>query len=554
MATKEYKGVPYHLWNPYTQMEMLVIVGFLLLSLACALTSATTPTPKAAAPAIEAAITPTAPTLNATSDPTVALTATLPPVQGTDPSYKVAAFYYPWYGNPKFDSQWIHWDQNGHRPPQDIGSDYYPALGVYSSRDSAVVAQHMAWLRQAGVGVIITSWWGPGSNEDKAVPLLLQMAGRYGIKVTFHIEPYSGRTANKLVDDIKYLYQQYGSDPAFFRSTATSRYSPSIQPKGMFFVWAFEVPDTSQSPVQADYWQKAMDAIHALPEGGLVIGNTLRGDWVGGAHVDGLYNYATLRLDQDGGFAWARSLPPDSFYIPSMIPGFSAKRVGYSGDTYVARQDGATYDDQWTAALFTGVQPEIVTITSFNEWHEGSMIEPSAVGVNDGNGYNYADFGSLPSDGYLTRTHDWIDKYLAATWPATYRARIHVRTTSDWTTLNVVSGGAWIRLERVSASDDVVQAYVETGDCLALIQSLDDAIAGKEVEMVFDVLFTGLDPAGKLVLSIERGSIGVTNVTVSNYVGAAPVDIKTIKWGGVTTGRNSLKVEIPASALMNTMP
>ncbi len=138
-------------------------------------------------------------------------------IEGPDPSDKVAAFYYPWYGNPGIDGQWIHWTQNNHLPPDDIASDYFPELGAYSSNDPTVVAQHMKWLRQAGVGVIITSWWGQGSKEDRVVPLLLKTAEGYGIKVAFHIEPYNGRTPESLVSDIKYIYENYGSSPAFFR-------------------------------------------------------------------------------------------------------------------------------------------------------------------------------------------------------------------------------------------------------------------------------------------------------------------------------------------------
>ena len=83
-------------------------------------------------------------------------------------------------------------------------------LGAYSIADKAVLAQHFAWLREAGIGVIISSWWGQGSREDRAVPLLLEIAEEYGIKVAFHIEPYGGRTANRLLDDVKYIYDRYG--------------------------------------------------------------------------------------------------------------------------------------------------------------------------------------------------------------------------------------------------------------------------------------------------------------------------------------------------------
>ena len=141
-----------------------------------------------------------------------------PALEGSDPSYRVGTFYYPWYGNPEFDERWWHWTQEGTTPPDDISSDYYPVLGAYSVTDPFVVAQHMAWLRRAGIGVIISSWWGRNSFEDNAVPLLLDMAARYGIKVAFHIEPYSERSANRLVQDIQYIYECYGSHPAFFKT------------------------------------------------------------------------------------------------------------------------------------------------------------------------------------------------------------------------------------------------------------------------------------------------------------------------------------------------
>lgn len=476
-------------------------------------------------------------------------TPTIAPTAIPDLSYKVAAFYYPWYGNPNVDGKWIHWKQNNHVPPDDIASDYFPALGAYSSKDPAVVAQHMEWLQQAGIGVIITSWWGQGSREDQAVPLLLQTAEGYGIKVAFHIEPYNGRTPESLVSDVKYIYEQYGSSPAFFRSTATSSYSSSDQLKGIFFVWSIQDEGNDFS-----YWQKALDEIHTLPESGLVIANSLESSWVAGSHFDGLYNYATLHLEQDSGFAWARSLPPNSLYVPSVIPGFSAKRVSYADTTYVSRENGSTYDAQWTSALSTGVEPALVTITSFNEWHEGSMIEPPQFGASDGHAYSYADFGTLSPEGYLTLTHQWIDKYLAMTWPATYRARIRVTTTSDWTTLNVVDGGAWIRPEQISASDTATTAGMEAGDRLLLTQSLADANAGKEVEMTWDVLLTNLVPGQNFILQIDRGNIGKTQVTIYNYLGETPIEVKRFEWDQITGSRNSHQITIPMELLTAANP
>lgn len=526
--------------------RVLLILLMIVLVTACAANPPGTPTPAAVASPTSISTATLAPTPTLESPPT--------PTAEPDVSYKVAAFYYPWYGNPDIDGKWVHWTQNNHLPPEDISSDYYPMLGAYSSNDRSVVAQHMEWLRQAGVGVIISSWWGQDSREDRAVPLLLEIAERYGIKVAFHIEPYNGRTAESIVSDVEYLYEQYGASPAFFRSNATSRYSQDEKSKGMFFVWS--IARTGEgTELPTNYWQQASDQIHALPEGALIIAHSKDAAWIGDSHFDGLYNYTTLHLEESGGFDWARSLPPDTLYIPSVLPGFSARRVGYPERTFVDRQDGKTYNDQWTSALGTGIQPEMVTITSFNEWHEGSIIEPPAIGVNDGKGYTYADFGALPPEGYLELTREWVDKYLATTWSSTeQRARIRIATTSDWTTLDLVSAGAWVRPELVDASPSVAKAGMEDGDRFVLTQSLADATAGNEVAMTWDIFLSGMLPNEDLVLQIERGNIGKTQVTIYSYPGSSPVEIQTFEWDQVTSGRNSYQIRIPYDQLVGTHP
>ena len=118
----------------------------------------------------------------------------------------------------------------------------------------------------------------------------------------------------------------------------------------------------------------------------------------------------------------------------------------------------------------------------------------------------------------------------------------------------MVSGGAWMRPVLVSASDSVTNAGMESGGRFALMQSLNDAGAGKKVEMVWDVLLTGLAAGQDWVLQIDRGNIGFTEVTVYNYTGDAPVEIQTFKWGGVTTDRNSFEIRIPAADLINPSP
>jgi len=479
-----------------------------------------------------------------------------PPLEGPEPSYRVAAFYYPWYGNPEFDGSWRGWDAGGHIPPTDISSDYYPVLGAYSSVDPQVVAQHMAWLRQAGIGVIIISWWGQDSFEDGVVPHLLDMANRYGIKIAFHIEPYSGRSANGLVQDVQYIYEHYGSHPAFFRTTVSTRWSTDDSPKGVFFLWATGISDKNGgqgNPVEFSYWQEAMDTIHSLSQGSIVIGHGSKGYMVNEAHFDGAYNYITLEQREELDFGWALSLPAGALYVPSVAPGFSDLRLGFSIHTYLLRQGGDTYLEQWKAALSTGIEPWMVTIATFNEWPEGTQIEPAAENKNDGQGYDYLGYSPLPEDGYLTLTEQLTGQFLSTDWASTsYTVRFEITTTSDWTFLELISGGKWVAPDVISVSEEAESLRL-VGNRITLIQPLDSAISGNEVKAAVDMLLIGLSADESIAFDIGRGHLGSTRVVVSILAGETWVVIDDFVWDGIASDNdNTLRIEIASEEIISS--
>ena len=478
-----------------------------------------------------------------------------PPLESLDPSYRVATFYYPWYANPESNGLWRGWDGSEHTPPDDIDSDYYPVLCAYSSTDPQVVAQHMAWLRQAGIGVIITSWWGQDSFEDKAVPHLLDMAARYSIKVAFHIEPYSGRSADGLVQDVQYIYEHYGNHPAFFKTTVSTRWSTDDRPKGVFFLWAAGFSDITSgggNPVEFSYWQEAMDTIHSLPEGGIVIGHGTEGYMVNEAHFDGVYNYITLQQGEELDFDWALSLPAGTLYVPSVAPGFSDMRLGFPIHTYLLRQGGDTYLEQWNTALCTGIEPWIVTIATFNEWMEGTQIEPAVENKNDGQGYNYLGYSPLLEDGYLTLTKQLAEQFLSIDWAsASYTVRFEINTTSDWTFLELISGGKWGAPDVISVSEEG-ESFGLFDNQITLAQPLDSAIAGNEVEAVVDMLIIDLSTDESIVFDIGRGHLGSTRVVLSILVGETWVVIDDFVWDGIASDiDNILRVEIASEEIIS---
>src|SRR5581483_8302215 len=115
-------------------------------------------------------------------------------VPGLAQAGTVAIFYYPWYGTPLHDGTWHHWSQNGHEPPTDVYSRYFPASGPYSSTDRGMVGRQMAEIAAAGVNEVVISWWGRGSVEDTRLPIVLAAAKRDHLRVAVHLEPYDGRS------------------------------------------------------------------------------------------------------------------------------------------------------------------------------------------------------------------------------------------------------------------------------------------------------------------------------------------------------------------------
>ena len=105
--------------------------------------------------------------------------------------------YYPWYGS----NPWRHWDQDGRKPPDDIAAFAVPALGPYDSRDAKVIEQHARGSPTPASAPMNLSWWGPGSAEDRAVPLIMDVMRAHDIHVAFHLEPYADDRANRLRDD-----------------------------------------------------------------------------------------------------------------------------------------------------------------------------------------------------------------------------------------------------------------------------------------------------------------------------------------------------------------
>jgi hypothetical protein len=241
-------------------------------------------------------------------------------------------------------------------------------------------------IRAAGIDEIAVSWWGQGSPEDGRLPEVIAAARADGIAVAVHLEPYAGRTVASTVADVVYL-RRLG-------------------------VRTFYVYRPLDLPV-AD-WAAAKAALHA--GGSTVFAQTALVGAAAAGGFDGVYTYDIVvygagkfgRLCKE---AHALKL----LCAPSVGPGYDARRG--SGDPVLkSRRNGATYDSMWKMAIQAGA--DLVTITSYNEWHEGTQIEPAAPSPMRRGAYRYLSYdgawglhGVAAEDAYLTRTRYWSDVF-----------------------------------------------------------------------------------------------------------------------------------------------
>jgi sugar phosphate isomerase/epimerase len=83
-----------------------------------------------------------------------------------------------------------------------------------------------AHMRELADYVVVVTWWGRGGKDgegmdtDALMARLFDVAEETGTMLAFHVEPYQGRTARTVLDDIKYIIDKYGDSPAFYRDPA----------------------------------------------------------------------------------------------------------------------------------------------------------------------------------------------------------------------------------------------------------------------------------------------------------------------------------------------
>ncbi len=287
---------------------------------------------------------------------------------------KVLAFYYTWYGRPERHGQWVHWGRVDDANHDISEATHYPVLGAYDSHDPTVIDQHIELAKAHGVDGFICTWWGQNTFDDRALVQVLERAGRKDFAVSIYWETAPGKgqdQVDRAVRDLLYVLERYGSHPAFLK----------VDGKPVLFVYGRvmnEVPTQQWPVIMAEVERR-------YPTGCLLIADGY--SQLNARLFDGVHTYNICGSVQGKEKAGLREWSRDSFQSAvrlaksagkvsciTVIPGYDDTKIRTPGLTAL-REGGNTYQVLWEEAI--RADPDWVLITSWNEWHEGSEIEPS---------------------------------------------------------------------------------------------------------------------------------------------------------------------------------
>ncbi len=341
----------------------------------------------------------------------------------------VLAFYYPWYGNEAYGGSNSHWGSYSWLDIEE--SEHYPLLGPYDSRDPRVIMSHIRMAKSYGIDGFIVSWWGIDRYEDRVLPEILGVAEKEGFKVTVYYESNRQLSLNDVVEELTYIVRSYSGHPAYLK----------VDGKPVIFVYAM-----SARGRDFNFWRDAVRRVEA-DTGVDVFFVADTGDVGYLSAFEGIHYYSLLGIYDNPGARFEETalrvrlyatrkemesgIRHPRFWVATVIPGFNNTKVG--GELVYPREGGAAYRRFWDAAISSGA--DMVAIVTWNEWHEGTEVEPSREyefqylhltreGAERYKGHVPPFTGAKP---FLDAKGIWADGYVPVAWLIYPKGRVELK-------------------------------------------------------------------------------------------------------------------------------
>lgn len=305
------------------------------------------------------------------------------------PPTTVGVYYYPWYGENNF--------HGGNYLREHLNPVQKPELGEYNDRNPDVIKQHIEWCKYAGIGLWVCSWWGPGRTTDVTLKENIMKHPDLGnLKIALFYET-SGRMpdfndVSNVESDINYMAETYFNHPNYFK----------IEGKPVLFIYLTRV--LSKNGILKNTVDIMRNAAHKAGFEIYLVGDQVFGKTPSStdqlALLDAVTNYDVY--GSSGAKMYATQEKVDDYYqvqsgwrslahqvgtsfIPATSPGFNDRGVR---DGHVPLSRKLSEDDEFGSlfkAMVNGAlkitDPKtgnLFMITSWNEWHEDTQIEPVA--------------------------------------------------------------------------------------------------------------------------------------------------------------------------------
>jgi hypothetical protein len=258
------------------------------------------------------------------------------------------AHYYIWYDQGSWN-----------RAKTDL-----PALGPYTSGDTAVMRQQIAWAQQAGIRGFIVSWKGTRALNSRLKQLIsVADAADFKLAIVYQGLDFDQHPlpVDQVAADLDTFLAQFAADRAF-----TLFDKPLIAWSGS---WEYSAEDVARVT------GPRRDRLRILATEKSVEGYARLAPLVDG----NLYYWSSVNPQTNSGFAakllaMGQAVHHDGgLWIAPAAPGFDARLVG--GAQVVERRDGATLREELAAARAS--QPDAIGLISWNEFSENTHIEPS---------------------------------------------------------------------------------------------------------------------------------------------------------------------------------
>jgi hypothetical protein len=217
-----------------------------------------------------------------------------------------------------------------------------------------------------GIDALIATWWGIGDYHDRALKVVIAEANKRNktkLTVYYEVVPNPVGVASA-VKDLAYILDTYGDEPAFLKHDGIP----------VIFVYGRAIHQ-----LNATDWGEVLSQVRTQRQA-IFIADSGSSEFI--ERFDGGHSYnpvgAVARGDDMAAnytklVQTCRSL--GKIACSTVIPGYDDSHIGRTSVIVADRRGGELYQDLWQKAI--AAQPDWILITSFNEWHEGSEIEPS---------------------------------------------------------------------------------------------------------------------------------------------------------------------------------